>query len=138
MIASFPRVPVALSLASLAAEGVTVASMTALLANGFEGLLLVPVALELRFRLRPYLASLWVFAQTVLFGTAVAIHWNAWSGFMLGLPYGALQVLVLAASAAFHHGSRRLATGGLVVQVQGLSRHGWQGKHESRRDTENT
>ena len=102
MVSSIKRTPPTLALASLGLEGLAVAAMTALLSGRFEGLLLVPVALELWFRLGPRLASLWVFAQTALFGAGVAYHWNARSAWMLVLPYGALQALVLAVSAAFH------------------------------------
>src|SRR5712692_7847699 len=102
MVASMKRAPPSVALASLGLEGVAIAAMTALLLGRFEGLLLVPVALELWFRLGPRLASLWVFAQTALFGAGVALHWNARSAWMLVLPYGALQALVLAVSAAFH------------------------------------
>ena len=102
MVASIKRAPPTLALASLGLEGLAVAAMTALLSGRFEGLLLVPIALELWFRLGPRLASLWVFAQTARFGAGVALHWNARSAWMLALPYGALQALVLAVSAAFH------------------------------------
>ncbi|SRR5712692_1709820 len=94
MVASIKRAPPTLALASLGLEGLAVAAMTALLSGRFEGLLLVPIALELWFRLGPRLASLWVFAQTALFGAGVALHWNARSAWMLALPYGALQALV--------------------------------------------
>ena len=78
-----------------------VGAMTALLANGFEGLLLVPIALELWFRLRPFAAALGALAITVLFAAGVGFHMNAWSAWMLALPYAAIEVLVLAASVAF-------------------------------------
>jgi signal transduction histidine kinase len=98
---SLSRVGRAWALPAIAVQGVMVGAMTALLGNGFEGLLLVPIALELRFRLRPLAAALGALAITVLFAAGVFFHMNAWSACMLALPYAAIQVLVLAASIAF-------------------------------------
>jgi signal transduction histidine kinase len=89
------------ALPAIAVQGVMVGAMTALLANGFEGLLLVPIALELWFRLRPLVAAFGALASTVLFAAGLGFHMSAWSAWTLALPYAAIQVLVLASSVAF-------------------------------------
>lgn len=101
LITSLTRIGRFWALPAIAIQGVMVGAMTALLANGFEGLLLVPIALELWFRLRPFPAALGALAITVLFAASVGFHMNAWSAWMLALPYAAIEVLVLAASVAF-------------------------------------
>ena len=98
--------PIALSSASVLGSllGNRVPRMPHHLADShraFEGLLLVPIALELWFRLPRIPAAFAALAVTVLFAEGVAIHMNAWSAWMLALPYAAIQVLVLAASVAF-------------------------------------
>src|SRR5260370_1358178 len=98
---SLTRVGRAWALPAIGVQGAMVGAMTALLGNGFEGLLLVPIALELRFRLRPFSAALGALAITVLFAAGVGFHMNAWSAWMLELPCSASQVLGLAARTAF-------------------------------------
>jgi len=101
LITSLTRIGPSWALPAIAIQGVSVGAMTALLGNGFEGLLLVPIALELWFRLPRILAAFAALAVTVLFAEGVAIHMGAWSVWMLALPYAAIQVLVLAAIVAF-------------------------------------
>ena len=95
------RMPRPLALLALGIQVATVAWMTALFAKGFEGLLLVPIALEVWFLLSPGYASAWIFIHTLLFAGAMAMHMGASSACILALPYAAAQALVLAASVAF-------------------------------------
>jgi signal transduction histidine kinase len=98
-----PRLPRLVSVGALAVEALMVAWMTAQFLNGFEGLLLVPLALELWFRLRPFPAALGsaVFTVPYVLGAAYHYHWDGWAACTLTLPYVAMQGVMMAASVAF-------------------------------------
>lgn len=76
-----------------------VLAMVVTFCHGFEGLLLIPIALQASLLLAPLWAAAGVTLQTVLFGAAVAVHWSASPAWMLAVPYGLLQALLLATGA---------------------------------------
>ena len=80
--------------ALLAAESACVVAMVAVLCNGFEGALLVLVAIQLSRRAPPRLAWSWIAVQTLLFGAAITVHWSLPPALMLAPPYLGLQILV--------------------------------------------
>jgi signal transduction histidine kinase len=98
-----PRLPRLAAVGALAVEALMVGWMTAQLLNGFEGLLLIPLAIELWFRLRPTAAIIGAATVTAVFilGAAFHVHGDAWIAGEVTLPYVAVQGLVLAACLAF-------------------------------------
>jgi signal transduction histidine kinase len=84
-------------LPALALEGASVAAMAALLCNGYEGLLLVLVAVQLARLASSRLAITWICAQTAALGVAIAIHWSARAALLLAPPYLGFQLVMLAA-----------------------------------------
>lgn len=99
------------ALALLALQAACVIAMVALLCDGFEGALLVLVALQLGGRVARRTGIAWVAAQTALLAAAVALHWSPRPALLLAPPYLGFGLLaffvadVLARDAA----SRRLA-----------------------------
>jgi signal transduction histidine kinase len=77
----------------LALEAGCVTAMVAILCNGFEGALLVLVAMQLPRRPPPQLAWAWIPAQSALFAAGVALHWTPRAAILLTPPYLGLQVL---------------------------------------------
>ena len=77
----------------LAAQGLCVAVMVAVLCNGFEGTLLVLVAMRLGRMFSPRVGLLWIGAQTALLAAGIAVHWSPRSAMLLVPPYLGLQVL---------------------------------------------
>jgi signal transduction histidine kinase len=77
----------------LALEAACVTAMVAVLCNGFEGALLVLVAMQLARRPPPQRAWAWIPAQSALFAAGVAIHWTPRAAILLAPPYLGLQVL---------------------------------------------
>lgn len=86
---SRPRPPLAL----LAVQVAAVIGQVLTLCNGFEGTLLVLVAIQLAGALPRRGALLWMLAQTLLLGVAITIHWTLRSAVLLVPPYFALQLL---------------------------------------------
>jgi signal transduction histidine kinase len=90
----------------LALEAACVMGMVLLLCDGFEGALLVLVALQLGGRAPRRLGVAWIVAQSLLLGAAVAIHWAPRPALLLASPYLGFQLLaffvadVLARDAA--------------------------------------
>jgi signal transduction histidine kinase len=80
------RVPYALLVVQLAAVVVQVLT----LCNGFEGALLVLVAMQLAGRRH---ALPWLIAQSLLLGIAITIHWSLRPAVLLVPPYFAAQLL---------------------------------------------
>lgn len=97
--------------ALLALQAGCVIAMVLLLCDGFEGGLLVLVALQLGGRTSRRVGLLWVVAQTGLLLGAIAVHWSPRPAFLLAPPYFGFELLaffvadVLARDVA----SRRLA-----------------------------
>jgi signal transduction histidine kinase len=79
--------------ALFALEGLCVAAMVLVLCNGFEGTLLVLVAMQLGRRYPPRVGLAWIGAQTALFAAGIGVHWSPRSAVLLVPPYLGLQVL---------------------------------------------
>jgi len=77
----------------LALQGLCVVVVVLLLCDGFEGTLMVLIALQLGARVDRRTGALWIAAQTLLLGAAIAIHWTPRSAFLLTPPYLGFQVL---------------------------------------------
>jgi signal transduction histidine kinase len=80
-------------LSFLAMEAVCVALMALLLCDGFEGALLVLIAMRLPAMLDRWRGIAWIAAQTVLLLAAVSIHWNSHIAWLLALPYFGFEIL---------------------------------------------
>jgi signal transduction histidine kinase len=83
--------------AFLMCEALCVVVLVLLLCDGFEGALLVLIAMRLPSLMERRAALIWVAAQTLLLAAAVAIHWNPNSAFLLAPPYLGFQLLALFA-----------------------------------------
>jgi signal transduction histidine kinase len=112
-------------LALLALSVAAVVAMVLLLCDGFEGALLVLVALRLGGSVPIRLGLGWVVTQSALLAAGVAIHWTPSAALLLAPPYLGFSVLaflvtdVLARSAAQR---RALAAANAELAVaQGLA-----------------
>lgn len=81
--------PVAL----LAVEVAAVLGQVLTLCNGFEGTLLVLVAMQVAGAFPRRRAVAWIVAQTLLLAIAIAIHWSLRPALMLSAPYLGFQLL---------------------------------------------
>src|SRR5262249_25419922 len=79
--------------ALLAVESAAVVLMVAVLCNGYEGALLVVVAMQLGRAHGPRAGLVWIAVQTVAYGVAIAFHWSLRPALLLAPPYLGLQVL---------------------------------------------
>jgi signal transduction histidine kinase len=77
----------------LAMEAVCVALMALLLCDGFEGALLVLIAMRLPAMLDRRRGMAWIAGQTILLLIAVSIHWNSRIALLLAPPYFGFQIL---------------------------------------------
>src|SRR5258708_2499455 len=84
----------------LAVETVAVLSMVLVRCNGFEGTLLVLVALQLGARTPPRSGIFWITVQTLLLGAAIATHWSLRPALMLTPPYFGFQLLAFTTIAS--------------------------------------
>ena len=76
-----------------ALQAASVLGMVALLCNGYEGSLLVLVAMQLASRLEPRAGVSWIAVQSILFAAAVTLHWSLRPALMLTPPYLGFQLL---------------------------------------------
>jgi len=104
-------------LSLLAMEALCVVVMVLLLCDGFEGALLVMIAMRLPSLLDRRRGLLWIAVQTLLLGGAVAFHWNGRSAFLLAPPYLGFQIL---AFFAFEVLDRELRTSAQLRAMQDL------------------
>jgi signal transduction histidine kinase len=104
--------------APLVIESATVMAMVLTLCNGFEGTLLVLVAMQVAARFAPRTAIAWVVVQTLLLGGAIGIHWSLRPALMLAPPYFGFQLLAVATIASM----TRLATATREVERLRMSR----------------
>lgn len=88
------------ALALLALESLAVVAMVLTRCNGFEGTLLVLVAMQLGALLPPRPGITWIVAQTLLLGAAIGIHWSPRPALMLTPPYLGFQLLAFATIAS--------------------------------------
>jgi signal transduction histidine kinase len=80
-------------LSFLALEALCVAMMALLLCDGFEGALLVLIAMRLPSMLERWRGIAWIAGQTILLLIAVSIHWNSRIALLLAPPYFGFQIL---------------------------------------------
>ena len=82
-----PRLPL------LAAESATALALVLLGCNGYEGILLALVAMQLGTRLQPRGGISWIVLQTLLLGAGVAIQLGPRAAWLLGPPYLGFQLV---------------------------------------------
>lgn len=80
-------------LALLAVEVASILTMVLLLCDGFEGALLVLVALSLGGVLPRRSGAAWIAVQSALLAAAIAIHWSPRQAILLSPPYLGFQLL---------------------------------------------
>ncbi len=80
-------------LALLALQGACVVTLVLLLCDGFEGTLLVLIAMQLAGRMPRRAAFVWIALQTLLLWLGVALHWAPHSAWLLAPPYLGFQIL---------------------------------------------
>jgi signal transduction histidine kinase len=78
---------------TLAAASASVVAIVLTMCDGFEGALLVLIAMRLGMRVERRTALLWIATQTLLLTLGVAIHWSPRPAVMLALPYVGFQLL---------------------------------------------
>ena len=83
----------ALDLGLLALQPLCVAALAVTFCDGFEGALLVLVAMQLASRVSRRTALLWIAVQSVLLAVAISIHWSLRPALLLAPPYLGFQVL---------------------------------------------
>lgn len=81
------------SRATLLVESGAVIAMVLLLCNGFEGTLLVIVAMQLGGMMSRRAATTWIIVQTLLLGVAISIHWSPRPAILLAPPYLGFELL---------------------------------------------
>lgn len=77
----------------LAVQSLCVLVMVLLLCDGFEGALMVLIAMRLGERVGRTAGLSWIVLQTLLLWGAIALHWNARSAWLLAPPYLGFQIL---------------------------------------------
>jgi len=102
----------------LVIEAAAVMAMVLTRCNGFEGTLLVLVAMQVAAQFAPRTAIAWVVVQTLLLGAAIGIHWSLRPALMLAPPYFGFQLLAVATIASM----TRLATATREVERLRMSR----------------
>ncbi|HEX9940886.1 MAG TPA: histidine kinase [Thermoanaerobaculia bacterium] len=80
-------------LALLALQAACVALLALLLCDGYEGTLLVLVAMQLAGRVPRRTGLAWIAVQSLVLGAAVAVHWSPRPAFLLAPPYLGFQIL---------------------------------------------
>ncbi|HYB53902.1 MAG TPA: sensor histidine kinase [Thermoanaerobaculia bacterium] len=93
-------------LSLLAAESAAAIAIVLLRCNGYEGTLLVLVAMQLGTRLGRNPGVLWICGQTLLLGAATAVGWSPRAALLLVPPYLGFQ---LVAFLVFHAMAREIA-----------------------------
>src|SRR5262245_14317294 len=90
----------------LALQVACVLVVVLLLCDGFEGTLLVLVAMQLAARVSRRTGLLWIAAQSLLLAVAIGIHWKPGSALLLVPPYPGFRVLAFLAFAALEELAR--------------------------------
>lgn len=80
-------------LALLASESACVLALVLLLCDGFEGALMVLVAMQLAGLTSRRTGLTWIGVQSLLLGVAISIHWSPRPALLLAPPYLGFQVL---------------------------------------------
>jgi len=84
-------------LAATAVQSLSVLVMVAALANGYEGLMLVVVAVELALQTRRTIGLVWIATQSIAFAVAAAYHWTPQPALLISVPYLGFQLLMFMA-----------------------------------------
>jgi signal transduction histidine kinase len=95
-----------LDLPLLGLQAACVTALVLFLCDGFEGALLVLVAMQLAPRVSRRTGLLWIAVQSLLLGTAIAIHWSLRPALMLAPPYLGFQILAFLAIEALDREAR--------------------------------
>lgn len=93
-------------LALLGLEAACVMALVLTLCDGFEGALLVLVAMQLASRVDRRTGLVWILAQTVLLCVAITIHWSLRPALMLAPPYLGFQILAFLVFEALDREAR--------------------------------
>jgi len=101
--------PPAVATAALFAQAAAVIAMTAVQCRGYEGTLLVLVAMQIGWRVPPRTGLPWVALQTAALAWGIAHHWSFRQALLLAPPYLGFQVLAPLASSAAARVSRTRA-----------------------------
>jgi signal transduction histidine kinase len=96
----------------VAGEAGAALALVLLRCNGYEGTLLALVAMQLGTRLDRWAGVLWISAQTLLLGAAVAFQMNPRAAWLLAPPYLGFQ---LVAFFTFHIMAREVAARGALA-----------------------
>jgi signal transduction histidine kinase len=94
------------NLGLLGLQALCVMALVLTLCDGFEGALLVLVAMQLGSRVDRRTGLLWIAVQTVLLCVAVTIHWSLRPALMLAPPYLGFQILAFLAFEALEREAR--------------------------------
>lgn len=90
----------------LGLQALCVMALVLTLCDGFEGALLVMVAMQLASRVDRRTGLIWIAVQSVLLCAAVAIHWSLRPALMLAPPYLGFQILAFLAFEALDREAR--------------------------------
>jgi len=90
----------------LAFQAACVLALVLLLCDGFEGTLLVLVAMQLAARVPRRTGLAWIAVQSVLLAVAIGIHWTPRPAFLLAPPYLGFQILAFLAFEALEREAR--------------------------------
>ncbi len=94
------------ALALLAVQAISVLALVLQLCDGFEGTLLVVVAMQLAPRVSRRTGLAWIAVQSLLLAAAVTLHWSLRPALLLAPPYLGFQILAFLAVEALD-GERR-------------------------------
>ena len=95
--------------AALFAQAAAVIVMTAVQCRGYEGTLLVLVAMQIGWRVSQRHGLAWVVLQTLALAWAIQHHWSLRQALLLAPPYLGFQVLALLAMGALAREMRAAA-----------------------------
>jgi signal transduction histidine kinase len=101
--------PPAAVIAALFAQALAVIGMTAVQCRGYEGTLLVLVAMQVGWRMRPAAGTTWIVLQTLALAWAIQLSWSMHQALLLAPPYLGFQILALLAMAALARETRATA-----------------------------
>jgi len=93
-------------LALLAFQVACVLVVVLLLCDGFEGTLLVLVAMQLAARVPRRTGLVWIAVQSTLLTAAITFHWSARPALLLAPPYLGFQILAFLAFEALEREAR--------------------------------
>lgn len=90
----------------LGVQALCVMALVLTLCDGFEGALLVMIAMQLASRVDRKAGLTWIAVQSVLLCAAISIHWSLRPALMLAPPYLGFQILAFLAFEALDREAR--------------------------------